>query len=127
MKEVPSFLMNVSKYHLESIIVKILMIGFGDSDSPDTESVDLLEHYLIEYIQNIALLAYKRSKRKGFNDIQLKDLLYIIKNDKKKYYRVPSLLSFYEILKKTKKKLDSNLSNRQGIKKHLKYLAQENN
>lgn len=101
------------------------MYGFGDVENPDNETVELLEYYLIEYIQNVALLAFKRSKRRGFNEIKLKDLLYIIKNDKKKFYRVPTLLSFYEILKKTKKRLDSNLS-KKGIKKHLKYLVQEN-
>jgi transcription initiation factor TFIID subunit 13 len=101
------------------------MFGFGDVENPDNETTELLEQYVIEYIQNVALLAYKRSKRRGFNEIKLKDLLYIIKKDKKKFYRVPSLLSFYEILKKTKKRLDSNLS-KKGLKKHLKYLIQEN-
>lgn len=100
------------------------MYGFGDVENPQDESVELVEQYLIEYLQNISLLAFKRSKRRGFNEIKLKDMLYIIKNDKKKFYRVPSLLSFYEILKKTKR-LDSNLS-KKGMKKHLKYLAQDN-
>ncbi len=100
------------------------MYGFGDAESPDFDTIKLLEQYLIEYIQNIALLAYRRSKRSGFNEIKLKDLLYVIKKDKKKFYRVPSLLSFYEILKKTKR-LDSNLT-KKGIKKHLKYLIKEN-
>jgi len=101
------------------------MYGFGDSESPDPESVELLDQYVIEYIQNIALLSYKRSKRRGFNEIKLKDLLYIIKNDKKKFYRIPSLLSFYEILKKTKR-LESH-TGKKGMKKtHLKYLYQEN-
>jgi hypothetical protein len=101
------------------------MYGFGDSENPDTESVELLEQYLVEYIQNIALLAFKRSKRRGFNEIKLKDLLYIIKNDKKKFYRVPSLLTFYDILKKTKRE-DINL-NKKSMKKHIKYLIEENN
>lgn len=83
--------------------LKLLMTGYGDVDNPSTESAELLEEYLIEYLQNLCLLAYKRSKRKNFNEIQLKDLLYIIKNDKKKYYRIPLLLSFYENIKKTKK------------------------
>ena len=100
------------------------MYGFGDSENPDAESTDLLEQYLIEYIQNISLLAFKRSKRRGFNEIKLKDLLYIIKNDKKKFYRVPSLLSFYEILKKTKR-MDSNLT-KKGLKKNFDFFVQYN-
>ena len=100
------------------------MYGFGDVENPDPESVELMEQFLIEYIQNISLLAYKRSKRRGFNEIKLKDLLYIIKDDKKKFYRIPSLLSFYEILKKTRR----NEANpfKKGYKKHIKYLIQEN-
>lgn len=83
--------------------LKSLMIGFGENDNPDSSTVSLLEEFVIEYIQNISILAYKRSKRKNCNEIQLKDLLYIIKNDKKKFYRIPLLLSFYENIKKTKK------------------------
>ena len=100
------------------------MYGFGDTETPDPESIELMEQYIIEYVQNIALLAYKKSKRRGFNEIKLKDLLYIIKDDKKKFYRVPSLLSFYEILKKTKRN-DAN-PNKKGFKKQIKYLIQEN-
>lgn len=96
------------------------MYGFGDCENPDPESIEYLDQYIIEYIQNIALLAFQRSKRRGFNEIKLKDLLYIIKNDKKKFYRVPSLLSFYEILKKTKS-MESH-AGKKGMKKHLKYL-----
>lgn len=98
------------------------MYGFGDVENPDPESVDLLEQFVIEYIQNISILAFKRSKRRGFNEIKLKDLLYLIKKDKKKFYRVPSLLSFYDIFKKTKK---DNLS-KKSLKKHIKYLYQDN-
>lgn len=101
------------------------MYGFGDNETPSNDTVELLEQYVIEYIQNIAILAYKRSKRRGFNDIKLKDLLHVIKHDKKKFYRVPSLLSFYDILKKTKR-LETNLTSRKGFKKHLKYLVQDN-
>ena len=43
--------------------------------------------------------------------------------DKKKFYRVPSLLSFYEILKKTNRKLEINLSKKELKKKDLKYLG----
>jgi hypothetical protein len=100
------------------------MYGFGDNENPDGESVELLEQYVIEYIQNVSLMAYKRSKRRGFNEIKLKDLLYIIKNDKKKFYRVPSLLSFYEILKKTKRLESAN--SKKAMKKHLKDIFKEN-
>ena len=86
--------------------LKGLMYGFGDKENPDNESTELLQEYVIEYIQNIALAAYRRNKRKGSNEISLRDLLYVLRKDKKRYYRIPSLISFYEIAKKTKKKSD---------------------
>ena len=92
------------------------MIGFGDSEPVNTESAELLQEYIIEYIQNISMLAYRRSKRKGFNEIQLKDLIYLIRNDKKKYYRVGVLLSFYDTIKKTKKKMDQKFFDKKGNK-----------
>jgi hypothetical protein len=89
--------------------LRVLMTGFGDNEHPDSDSVALLEEYVIEYIQNISILAYRRSKRKGFNEIQLKDLLYYIRHDKKKYYRIPTLLELFNTLIKTNKKMDHNL------------------
>ena len=86
--------------------LKGLMYGFGDKENPDNESAELLQEYVIEYIQNITLAAYRRNKRKGSNEISLRDLLYVLRKDKKRYYRIPSLISFYEIAKKTKKKSD---------------------
>lgn len=96
--------------------LKSLMIGFGDSEPVNSESAELLQEYIIEYIQNISMLAYRRSKRKGFNEIQLKDLIYLIRNDKKKYYRVGVLLSFYDTIKKTKKKMDEKFFDKKGNK-----------
>ena len=96
--------------------LKSLMIGFGDSEPVNTETAELLQEYIIEYIQNISMLAYRRSKRKGFNEIQLKDLIYLIRNDKKKYYRVGVLLSFYDTIKKTKKKMDEKFFDKKGNK-----------
>ena len=91
--------------------LKGLMYGFGDKENPDIESTELLQEYVIEYIQNIALAAYRRNKRKGSNEISLRDLLYVLRKDKKRYYRIPSLISFYEIAKKTKKKSDPLMLN----------------
>ena len=86
--------------------LKGLMYGFGDKENPDNETAELLQEYVIEYIQNISLAAYRRNKRKGSNEISLRDLLYVLRKDKKRYYRIPSLINFYEIAKKTKKRSD---------------------
>ena len=57
--------------------LKGLMYGFGDKENPDSETAELLQEYVIEYIQNISLAAYRRNKRKGSNEISLRDLLYV--------------------------------------------------
>ena len=86
--------------------LKGLMYGFGDVENPDPESIELLQDYVIEYIQNIAYAAYRRNKRKGSNEISLRDLLYVLKKDKKRYYRIKNLISFYDDTKNLKKKND---------------------
>ena len=39
--------------------LKSFMYGFGDCENPDPESMDLLEQYIIEYIQNIPINTYQ--------------------------------------------------------------------
>ena len=85
--------------------LKSLMYGFGDKENPDPESIELLQEYVIEYIQNLSYAAYRRSRRKGLNEISLKDLLYVLRKDKKRYYRIPNLIRFYEEMNKTKKNM----------------------
>lgn len=70
------------------------MIGFGDCEHPNKDSVDLLEQYLIEFVQNLAVSSFKRSKRRGFAEIKMKDLIAVLKNNKKMYFRVPTILQF---------------------------------
>ena len=47
--------------------LKGIMYVFGGVENPDHESVELLQEYVIEYIQNISYAAYRRNKRKGSN------------------------------------------------------------
>ena len=86
--------------------LKGIMYGFGDVENPDHESVELLQEYVIEYIQNITYAAYRRNKRKGSNELSLRDLLYVLRKDKKRYYRIKNLIHFYELAKNVKKKND---------------------
>jgi transcription initiation factor TFIID subunit 13 len=86
--------------------LKGIMYGFGDVENPDHESVELLQEYVIEYIQNITYAAYRRNKRKGSNELSLRDLLYVLKKDKKRYYRIKNLIHFYENAKSIKKRND---------------------
>ena len=61
--------------------------------------------------------------KRGSNEIQLKDLLYVIKNDKKKFYRIPILLSFYETIKKTKNKMEHNFFDKKSLNKEISDLV----
>ena len=86
--------------------LKGIMYGFGDVENPDQELLELLQEYVIEYIQNIAYAAFRRNKRKGSNELSLRDLLYVLKKDKKRYYRIKNLIHFYENAKSIKKRND---------------------
>ena len=86
--------------------LKDIMYGFGDAKNTDHESVELLQEYVIEYIQNISYAAFRRNKRKGSNELSLRDLLYVLKKDKKRYYRIKSLIDFYENAKSIRKRND---------------------
>ena len=39
-------------------------------------------------------------------EITLRDLLYVLRKDKKRYYRIKNLIHFYELAKNVKKKND---------------------
>ena len=80
--------------------LKHLMFAFGDVENPDPDSLQLLEDYVIEYIQNISINAFRRSKNRGANEIKLRDLVAVVKNDRKKYYRIPPLITTYENFRK---------------------------
>ena len=65
------------------------MYGFGDCLEPRQESKELMEQYLIEYFSNACCRVLERSHRGGHKEIQVGDLIHVLKNDPKKYYRIP--------------------------------------
>ena len=91
--------------------LKELMFGFGDRKNPDNETALLLQEYVIEYLQNLSAKAYRRSRRKGGREIALNDLLYVLKNDKKRFYKALSLIEFYENRKREMNKMNNNVKN----------------
>lgn len=76
------------------------MYGFGDDRDPCKETKELMEQYVVEYMSNMCNRVLSRSLRRGYKDMQLGDLVYMLQTDPKKYYRVPHTL---EELKKSKK------------------------
>ena len=81
-----------------------MMYGFGDAKEPDPESVELLEDMLVEYLTNVAHRAMEVAERRG--RMQTEDLLYVIRNDRKKFARVDELLEMNAKLKDARKNFD---------------------
>ena len=73
------------------------MYGYGDAETPNDATVDLLEVYVEEFVINMVSQALRRSQRHptthGSNNIRLADVLNVIKHDEKKYLRMPYILS----------------------------------
>ncbi|XP_059149194.1 transcription initiation factor TFIID subunit 13-like isoform X1 [Physella acuta] len=83
--------------------LRCMMYGFGDDQNPYTESVDLLEDLVIEYITEMTKKAMEigRSGR-----IIVEDIIFLIRKDPKKYSRVKELLLMSEELRKARKAFD---------------------
>ena len=69
------------------------MYGFGDDKKPNENSVELLEIYVEEFISNLVTRAARRSQRWGNNLVTVADVLRVLKQDDKKYLRMPYLLT----------------------------------
>ena len=83
--------------------LRCMMYGFGDDQNPYTESVDLLEDLVIEFITQMT----QRAMEVGRNGrVQVEDIMYLVRKDPRKYARVRDLLSMNEELKKARKAFD---------------------
>lgn len=79
------------------------MKGFGEFGEPRDDTLELMESYVFEFINNLVHRSLARSQRSGFAQIQMRDLLKVIETDEKKFLRVPYILTGklkYEKLKK---------------------------
>lgn len=83
--------------------VRCMMYGFGDDQNPYTESVDLLEDLVIEYITEMTKKAMEVGRP---GRIQVEDIIFLIRKDAKKYSRVKELLTMNEELRKARKAFD---------------------
>jgi len=81
-----------------------MMYGFGDEQVPFTESVDLLEDLVVEYITEMTLKAMEVGKK---GKVHVEDIVFLIRKDPKKYARVKDLLTMNEELKKARKAFDA--------------------
>ena len=80
--------------------LKCMMHGFGDDAVPYTESVELLEDLVIDFIRDQT----RRAMEVGRSDkVHIEDTVFLIRKDPKKFTRVKELLTMNEELKKARK------------------------
>ncbi len=51
------------------LLVSKMMVGFGETDPPQDSTLEVLEAYVYEFINNLVQRSLQRSQRAGFNQI----------------------------------------------------------
>jgi len=83
--------------------LRCMMYGFGDDQNPYSESIDLLEDLVIEFITEMTKKAMDVGRP---GRISVEDIIYLIRKDSKKFSRVKELLLMSEALRKARKAFD---------------------
>jgi len=83
--------------------LRCMMYGFGDDQNPYSESIDLLEDLVIEFITEMTKKAMDVGRP---GRITVEDIIYLIRKDSKKFSRVKELLLMSEALRKARKAFD---------------------
>merc|ERR1712228_904236 len=87
--------------------LRAMMFGFGDSSAPLTQSVQLMEDMVTDYLQQLLHKASEacehrqRLQRRGADStnapkVREKDLLFVLRKDHRRLRRVQELLEVYE-------------------------------
>lgn len=92
-----------------------MMYGFGDTENPLKETVELMDDLVTEYINDMTCKAMRVSNRRG--RLQTEDLVFLIRKDRKKFSRVAELLRMNEEIKKAKKMLGDELLDSKNLTK----------
>lgn len=85
-----------------------LMYCFGDVKNPNPATVELLEEYILDYLEILLVKAYERANRRdpGATKILKEDLLYFIKENTKVMARVAYMLKIERDVANEKKKFN---------------------
>ncbi|XP_044743369.1 transcription initiation factor TFIID subunit 13 [Chrysoperla carnea] len=83
--------------------LRCMMYGFGDDQNPYTESVDLIEDLVIEFITDMTHRAMEIGRT---GRVQVEDIVFLVRKDPRKYARVKDLLTMNEELKRARKAFD---------------------
>ncbi|CAD6215693.1 GSCOCG00000505001-RA-CDS [Cotesia congregata] len=101
--DVPIGTLPSGRKRLFSKELRCMMYGFGDDQNPYTESVDLLEDLVIEYVTETTQRAMEIGRT---GRVQVEDIVFLVRKDQRKYARVKDLLTMNEELKKARKAFD---------------------
>uniref|UniRef100_A0A182JR65 Transcription initiation factor TFIID subunit 13 n=1 Tax=Anopheles christyi TaxID=43041 RepID=A0A182JR65_9DIPT len=83
--------------------LRCMMYGFGDDQNPYTESVDLLEDLVVEFITEMTHRAMEIGRT---GRVQVEDIVFLVRKNSRKYARVKDLLTMNEELKRARKAFD---------------------
>ncbi|CAH2011799.1 unnamed protein product [Acanthoscelides obtectus] len=83
--------------------LRCMMYGFGDDQNPYTESVDIIEDLVIEFITE---MTHKAMEIGRTGRVQVEDIVFLVRKDPRKYARVKDLLTMNEELKRARKAFD---------------------
>ncbi|XP_029434234.1 transcription initiation factor TFIID subunit 13 [Rhinatrema bivittatum] len=83
--------------------LRCMMYGFGDDQNPYTESVDILEDLVIEFITEMTHKAMSIGRQ---GRVQVEDIVFLIRKNPRKFARVKDLLTMNEELKRARKAFD---------------------
>ncbi|MEQ2274939.1 Transcription initiation factor TFIID subunit 13 [Xenotaenia resolanae] len=83
--------------------LRCMMYGFGDDQNPYTESVDILEDLVIDFITEMTHKAMSIGRQ---GRVQVEDIVFLIRKDPRKFARVKDLLTMNEELKRARKAFD---------------------
>ncbi|DBB12530.1 TPA: Transcription initiation factor TFIID subunit 13 [Trebouxia sp. C0006] len=94
-----------------------MMYGFGDDRTPYKESVDLVEDMVMNYVvdtwQKTLASAHSRSTK-----VSEKDVIFLLRKDKKKYKRARELL-YLEDQFNIAKRVDNGIPDIRNVKKGM--------
>ncbi|XP_018318478.1 transcription initiation factor TFIID subunit 13 [Agrilus planipennis] len=96
-------LCSVGRKRLFSKELRCMMFGFGDDQNPYTESVDIIEDLVIEFITE---MTHKAMEIGRTGRVQVEDIVFLVRKDPRKFARVKDLLTMNEELKKARKAFD---------------------
>lgn len=89
-----------STYHMYDHIEE-MMYGFGDKWPPNTDSVELVERIVANYVRNLCHRAKDIADVTGTLDKEC--FLYAVRKDRRKFTRIYTLLKVHEEIKKAAK------------------------